>query len=450
MHGGGKVVESRVRLPEPHGAQRAILLDGSRYRVVCCGRRFGKTVLGLMAVVEGMVRGWKCAWLAPSYRILSGTWREAVVRLRGVTERKVEQEHRLELVGGGTMDMYSMDSEVSPIGRAFHLVVIDEAALAGNLDVMWNEVMRPTLTDYRGRALFLSTPKGRNYFWQLWRRGVEGVPGWRSFRYGTLANPLIDPAEVAEARRELPERVYLQEYEAEFVEDEGVVFRNVMGCVVESPEVVSERFVYGVDWGKVNDYTAVVVMDPQSREMVALRRWGREEYRMQVERLVALAEEYPPLALVVEENAMGAPLVEELRRRRLPVWGRLTTAGTKEAMIERLILAMERGEVGILGDATLLNELLSFEVKRLPGGSVRYAAGGGSHDDCVMALALAWSGVEAVGEGPGMSVEAGRNPFRGRVGGGMAEIEIARVDGRLCFVDRSLYGGGEPSPLRFV
>lgn len=90
---------------------------------------------------------------------------------------------------------------------------------------------------------------------------------------------------------------------------------------------------------------------------------------------------------------MGSPLVEKLQREdRLPVRGFVTTNATKADIIEGLALSFERGEIQILNDNQLVGELMAYDQERLPSGLIRYGAPSGSHDDCVMALALAWYG----------------------------------------------------------
>ena len=90
---------------------------------------------------------------------------------------------------------------------------------------------------------------------------------------------------------------------------------------------------------------------------------------------------------------MGGPLVEALQRMDLPVQPFTTTNATKASIVDALALAFERGDIRIPNDATLIAELQAFELDKLPSGLIRYAAPAGFHDDCVMSLALAWSGV---------------------------------------------------------
>jgi hypothetical protein len=97
--------------------------------------------------------------------------------------------------------------------------------------------------------------------------------------------------------------------------------------------------------------------------------------------------------IIAESNNMGGPIVEQLHRDRLPVLAFTTTNASKSAIIEALTLAFERGDIRILNDAALIGELQAFVAKSLPSGMMRYAAPEGGHDDIVIAVAIARSGL---------------------------------------------------------
>src|SRR5262249_12371137 len=149
--------------------------------------------------------GKPAAWFSPSYKLAAPVWRELQSRLYPVTRDKNEQERRLELKGGGTLEVWSLDSSDSGRGRAYAAVVVDEAALIPNLESAWQESIRPQLTDYRGSAWFLATPKGTaNYFHTLYQRGQDPSQAeWASWQMPTSANPYIDSVEIESAPPDL-------------------------------------------------------------------------------------------------------------------------------------------------------------------------------------------------------------------------------------------------------
>jgi hypothetical protein len=249
------------------------------------------------------------------------------------------------------------------------------------------------LTDYKGAAWFFSTPKGRNFFWQLAQRGGHQGrwPGWASHHAPTSANPHIDPSEIDAAKQSLPERVFSQEYLAQFLDDGGGVFRGVLDSVYrDAPEKPDSNVVIGVDWGRHHDFTVITSIDALSGTVLEMDRFTGIDYGVQLARLRAFYARYAGARIVAEANSMGGPLVEALQREGLPVWAFETTAASKRGIIESLALAFEQRKIRIPDAPWLIDELLAYEQERLPGGMLRYGAPAGGHDDGVMSLAIAW------------------------------------------------------------
>jgi len=153
-----------LQLPAPHAAQVRVIHQAKRFNVICCGRRWGKSLLGMDRLIHAALQGKPVAWFAPNYRLLADIWRELQAILQPILARPNQQERRLELHGGGVVEMWSLDSPDAGRGRAYSLVVIDECALVPNLEQAWQQTIRPMLTDYIGEAWFLSTPKGHELF----------------------------------------------------------------------------------------------------------------------------------------------------------------------------------------------------------------------------------------------------------------------------------------------
>lgn len=138
-----------------------------------------------------------------------------------------EQDKRIELATGGVIEFWSLDRDPEGCrGRKYKRVVINEAAKCRDLELAWTQAIRPTLTDYRGDAWFPSTPRGRDYYHDLFSRGQDaiGFPQWKSWQLPTSENPKIDPAEIEEAKRDLPSTTFQQEYLAQFLDVAGRFF----------------------------------------------------------------------------------------------------------------------------------------------------------------------------------------------------------------------------------
>ena len=155
-------------------------------------------------------------------------------------------------------------------------------------------------------------------------------------------------------------------------------------------------YVMGVDWGKQNDYTVLVVLDTVAGAMVAFDRMNRIDYAIQTERLRVLAERWN-VQHCGGTQQHGRAADRTVEPDGLPVTSFQTTAQSKAQAIDALALAFERSEIRILPEPVLVGELQAYEMQRLPSGMMRYSAPDGMHDDTVMALALAWQGMQNSG-----------------------------------------------------
>lgn len=400
-------VELTVELPELHPNQTRVKAEAARYNVVDCGRRFGKTLLAQDLIADTILEGKPAAYFAPTYKMLTEVWRVTSQTFRPIAERIASSEHRIDVITGGSLDMWSLDSPDAPRGRMYQRVVIDEAALVPGLEQAWTASIRPTLADLSGDAWFFSTPKGRNYFWHLWRRGGKQAD-WRSWQFPTYANPYIKPAEVEAMRAELPQRTYEQEIEAQFLEDAGAVFRNVRTCAtLESPDDPAghdgHAVVIGCDWAKSEDFTVLTAFCRECGRVVDWDRFNQIDYTYQRARLEGMLSRWRDSQVLPERNSIGEPNIEMLRASNLNVMrgpdgdpGFMTTATSKPILIEGLVLAIERGEIRIPTDYA--DELESYELEVRDTGRTKYGAPEGQHDDRVISLALAYYAASRVSQ----------------------------------------------------
>ena len=383
-----------LRLPQLRPDQWRIAQHPARIKILAMGRRWGKTVLGGCVSLATAASGGHVAWIVPTYKNGRALWRWcelATADLAATGHVHVNRSERMiEFRGGGFLGIYSADNEDSVRSEAFHLVVLDEAARMS--ETAWTDAIQPTLADYAGDAILISTPRGRNWFWREWI-GADGSYS-AAFQAPTADNPNPQIQTAAEAvRTRVPWRTYQQEWLAQFVEDGGGVFRFVQeqatADALEGPQKGSQ-YVVGVDWGRVTDATVFSVLDVTHKGQVYQDRMVGADYAMQRSRLQALNQRWQPTVIMAEYNSMGGPLVEQLQRDGLPVQAFTTTNATKRVLIDGLSLAFENRGLRILNDPVLVGELQAYESETLASGMIRYGAPGGVHDDCVMALALAW------------------------------------------------------------
>jgi hypothetical protein len=322
----------------------------------------------------------------------------------------------------------SADNPDNIRGFGFQGVVIDEAA-AIPADV-WHYVLRPTIAQTLGWAVFVSTPKGHNWFYDLFTRGMDpGETDYASLTFPSKASPYFPAKEWDEARRTLPEDVFRQEYMAEFLEDSAGVFRNIDGCLIRedittkhangAKEEYIRNVVIGCDVAKHTDWTVLIAMDAETGRCFAMERFNHLDWPIQKERILSFARKYRG-RLILDATGVGDPIFDDLKRVYPDVEGFKFTSTSKVELVQRLIVAVEQRKVSWPGTASgqssvaseqwgvLTAEMRRYEYAIGPSGGITYSAPDGYHDDCVMALALAnhrrW---ETEGCGSMLRVEGG-------------------------------------------
>ena len=396
-----------------HQGQQRILEAPAMRNVACMGRRFGKTHLMTEIIINGKKRGAlgagkPTAWYAPNDSYFANVFKGIARQYAPVIKRAVSSPRPyIEFKNGGSIEFWTLENPMScGRGNFYSRVIIDEAAHARHLQEAWEQTIEYTLADLNGDAWFISTPYGRNYFWELWQHGNPDNPkrkaDWAAFTAPSMENPHITPGWMEEKRKTSPERVFAQEVLAQFLQEGAGVFRRVTDAVdytlTTDPHVARDiqdgtAYVIGVDWGRTNDFTVFSVVNARTGALVSVDRFTDIDYAVQLQRLKSLHQRFPKAPILAESNSMGGPLTEQLQRMGLPVQAFYTSASSKAQAIESLALAFENSAIRLPDIRWLLDELLAFDQERLPSGSMRYCAPRGGHDDGVMSLAIAWSGI---------------------------------------------------------
>lgn len=374
-----------------HPGQWAILDSPARHRVVAAGRRFGKTLLAVewaALMPGGAIDGRPVAFFAPTYKLLLDVWSDMERTLKPVTEKANKTEMRIELITGGRIDFWTLEDADAGRGRRYARVVIDEAAHARYLQEAWERAISPTLTDYQGEALFISTPNGINFFHALYQRERRGDPGWASFHMPTTINPHIEAGEVERARGELPELVFAQEYLAEFVTFGAGLIKPEH--LVDGTAPAGLPVTLGVDLAiserEGADFTAIVAM---SRDPATGIVYVREAERHRVgfaevlERIKAAAARWSPRVIGVEQVQYQAAVVQELTRTtRLPVRG---IRPDRDKLTRFLPLLTRYEQRQVRHDPARVPAWFREELLAFPEGS---------HDDGVDSASLAWAALD--------------------------------------------------------
>ncbi len=390
----------------PHPAQIEIHhARDKRFRTVCTGRRFGKTMCLAAEIADRGAHegGGDFGWVAPTYNVAERGV-EAFRTICGDVATVIGRAPcRVEIPGlnKGPMSrvwFLSADNPDNIRGFGFRGIVIDEAASIP-VDV-WHYVLRPTIAQTLGWAVFVSTPKGRNWFYDLFTRGQDpSETDYTSFRFPSKASPFFPAKEWEEARRTLPADVFRQEYEAEFLEDSAGVFRNIDACLIRDDFTQSQgghrdeeyhrNVVIGCDVAKHTDWTVLIAMDAETGLCFAMDRFNHLDWPIQKERILGFVRKHRG-RLILDASGVGDPIFDDLKRVYGDIEAFKFTAHSKTELVQRLIVAVEQRRVSWPAPWEILtNEMRRYEYAIGPSGGITYNAPAGYHDDCVMALALA-------------------------------------------------------------
>ena len=263
-----------------HESQSVIAKDTSRFRVINCGRRFGKTILACEEIKgKALYKNTRICYIAPTYQQARDiAWQTLVKELKPIIKKV--NESRLELTvnnlvkGTSLIQLRGWEAVETLRGQHFDFIVIDEVAMMRNFNINWEEVIRPTLTDTRGEVMFISTPKGFNHFYDLFNQQDED-PDFKSFHYTSYDNPFIPKDEIDKAKAQLTDDRFAQEYLADFRKTQGLVYKEFnreKDVTKEKPSETIDK-ILGIDFGYTNPASIISIeIDSDSHY------WIKEEW----------------------------------------------------------------------------------------------------------------------------------------------------------------------------
>ena len=398
-----KRVPVQLELPPAHPSQHDFIYSFEKYKcrflVAACGTKWGKTYgCSLRLVQEAWNnKGSLNWWVAPSY----AQSKMAYSLVKKLLPKGMYQEYKadlrlvlLEPDGSERSEIHfkSGDNPDTLRGYAVNFCVMDEAARQPYESFV---SILTTLTQTRGRAMFISTPKGRGYFYDIFQRGDllrEQFPEWRSVRLPTWLNPHVAVQSIEEMKHNLPEDAFRQEVAAEFLMDSAGVFRGINACVkglLEAP-LPQHRYVLGVYLARLRDFSVLTVMDRERKHVVYHDRFNQIEWAVQYHRIIETARLYNNALVVVDSTGIGDPIVETLRNAGIPIEPyKISGTTAKQQLIEKLRVAIEQAHISYPNIPVMIRELENYEYDITESGVIKYSAPEGFHDDCVVSLALA-------------------------------------------------------------
>jgi hypothetical protein len=384
----------------PHrGGQRVIMESDARFRVLRAGRRWGKTQLASHEVIKAALAkpNQMVWWVANTDKNVRRGYRAVKNQTPRMLLTKeppsdAANDRILHFKNGSQIEFYTAGTPDALAGEGVDFVVLDEAALIP--ENVWLQLIRPTLSDTGGRALMISTPRGRNWFHKAWHRGQDPSKRmWDSWHFRSIDSPYMDEEDIAEAEESMPRILYEQEYLAEFVANAASIFTlEGEGFNAVVPHIVPpEGWVnIGVDLAKKEDFTVISGSNAATRLPCLYERTQDVSWPVQEDLIVALVRELEQdprvegVSVGIDSTGVGDVVFDHLEEKGLDVVPINFGSGhQKERMVRLLAADLENGEAFIAEEQRDEHEHYEYEIT--PTGRMKFEAPDGEHDDKVSA-----------------------------------------------------------------
>lgn len=215
-----------------HKAQQKITSSTARYRLLRCGRRFGKTTDAISEMVAFcLYREEPVAYFATTKdQARDIAWADLIKAVEGTTNFVSKNETRLEVtlqsdLGTNTIRLYGWENIETARGKKFSLVVLDELDSMRAVEREWEEILFPTLLDIKGSAIFMGTPKGYRAMYRI-ETAAAGDDDWETFHFTSYDNPMLDPIEIEKMKKRMTPQRFAQEILAEYKKMEGLIYES--------------------------------------------------------------------------------------------------------------------------------------------------------------------------------------------------------------------------------
>jgi len=387
----------KVKGADLHEGQQNVvqLIQGPAKYVTCVApRQTGKSFIAQQVALYWALNNpnWRIFWVSPTYAQARKPFEEIYdgIHHANVVESANKSSMEMKFKNGAIIYFKSIERADNLRGFTANAMICDEAAYYP--EEVWSQILKPIVLVAGKTTLFISTPRGNNFFKKMYDMGLsKDHPEYASCRMTYQQNPFIDQSEIDEARRTLPEHIFKAEYEGSFVDSGSTVFTGLDECTFSRWPQANGRIYMGVDLGRANDYTVCTVID-DAGQVLEIYRDNQKEWSEMIQNIVNLAKKWNAQVLV-EANSIGDIVVEQVKKQ----WSRTepfhTTSQSKQQIIEALIVAFNRQEVKI--PSSELFQPLRFELDIFEynysskSRTVQYSAPQSFHDDCVMSLAIA-------------------------------------------------------------
>jgi hypothetical protein len=382
----------------PHYGQ-AKVIDGfvktnHKWGIVSTGRQYGKSLLAMNAMLYWLLNNNKSkgCWISPIYKQCKKVFDELAEITGPVIKSSNKADLIIEFVNGSSLQFLSADSPDSIRGFSFNYMVVDEAAFIQQS--AFEQAILPTLTAIGKKCLLISTPKGKNWFYNWFLKGTNGDTDFVSFKGISEDNPFADASFIVECKKSMPASVFAQEFLAEFTDDGNDVFTNLDNvCIINEYQLARPSISYyaGIDTGFNSDYSVLVILDESGRTANVSRINGLPLESI-VSRFEQTLQPYRCRNIYIETNGIGEAMFQLMKNKVANVKPFVMTNESKQQGIQQLILGIQEQTFEFPSKQLMpefYDEFAAFTYKQLGTGRLQFGAPNGTHDDIVIATMLA-------------------------------------------------------------
>lgn len=386
---------------KPHEEQKKVHQSNARFKIICAGRRGGKSLLCAGDIINRALSGKynhldSIGWVSPTLQVSQ----------RGVEAFKLITQECPDIItwyksapvsatfiNGVKVVFLSADNEDGLRGWGWNHLVIDEANFLP--DYLWDSVIRPSLADKKGTLMAISSPRAKNtFFHKLYLDGLNPELDYiESFHFPSSANPLMTKEEIEQARMSTPESVFRQEYLAEFPDGGGEVFAGIDKCIDEGQCNCNTNTEIGIDLARHVDFTVLTSICSKCNRIKNITRFNDLDWTIQKARIKSVYINTETPTITMDTTGLGDVVYDDLRAEGLKIIPFKFNNTNKQQLINNLRLQIMEGNIKWNKDlenaAILKHELECYEVQQTKTGLITYNGRSNCHDDCVISLALA-------------------------------------------------------------
>jgi len=391
------VIRGLTLFPKQLEIVNLILESKERFVTLCASRQFSKsTILQNVLLYRSLNnKNITSLYITPTYSLALIVMNKIYQDLleSDVVKSYNKTENQITFINNSVTHFRSSTNPDTIRGLSANYLYIDEASFQS--DDVWNSA-RPTLNVIGKQAVLASTPRSKQgFFYSCCQQGQAGNENYKYLFGHYSSNPFYNKLEVEDAKKTLPESIFRQEYDAEFLDDGGSVFGDIRKCqIVHTFDYFKSDGPYsiGIDLGRQEDYTVVTVLNKFGK-VVEIYRDRQKDWIFLISSINAIISKYPGSVVLCETNNQGDVVFDLLRKSNSSIRGFTTTQESKAEIIEELILAFQTYDIQIPVQELfppLYSEINTFTFTYSPKTRrVSYGSLTGFHDDCIISLALA-------------------------------------------------------------